>query len=85
MKPDKTPLLVCCMASWLRPIKNLSSYLCLLDFLLFTLAIGSSSSFRFPEIQDMCIVPIDAILILADPRALSDCIYTVKERSYSYF
>ena len=34
---------------------------------LFTLAIGSSSSFRFPEIQDMFIVPIDVILITADP------------------
>ena len=33
------------------------------------MAIGSSSSFRFPEIQDVCIIPIDAILILADPRA----------------
>ena len=41
---------------------------------LFTLAIGSSSSFRFPEIQDMCIVPIDVILMIADPRVRRDCI-----------
>ena len=43
---------------------------------LFTLAIGSSSSFRFPEIQDMCIVPIDVILMIADPWVRRDCIYT---------
>ena len=46
----------------------------------FTLAIGSSSSLRFPEIQDMCIVPIDVILILADPRVRRDCTYTQSEK-----
>ena len=47
---------------------------------LLTLAIGSSSSFRFSEIQDMSIVPIDAILVLADPRARRDYIFTSSQR-----
>ena len=28
----------------------------------------------------MCIVPIDAILTLVDPRARRDCIYTLSQR-----
>ena len=38
------------------------------------------NSFRFPEIQDMCIVPIDVILMIANPRVRRDCIYTQSKK-----
>ena len=53
------------------------------------LHVSSSSFIRFPEIQDMCIVPIDVILLLADPRARRDCIYTQSKKevtsTYEHF
>ena len=41
---------------------------------------GSSCSFTFTEIKDLCVIPIDAILIFADPRAKRDCIYTQSKK-----
>ena len=41
---------------------------------------GSSSSFRYPQAQDICNVPIENVLTLVDPRTRTGRVYTLAKK-----
>ena len=41
---------------------------------------GSSSSYKYPQTQDIRIVPSDSILTLVDPRTVTGRIYTLSKK-----
>ena len=38
---------------------------------------GPSNSFKYPQAQDICTVPIENVLILVDPRTRTGHVYTL--------